>query len=351
MRAYDIEAVEEFGDELLARLRGIYSKQKLRHPAKDPDFLGARADYLRRYLKTMKAGNFLFFKDGRLIGYVPYLEKRGLILVYRMITLPIQLIDGDYSQVFKELLQKTLRGETTNTIFEFFSMDAHKDLEELALADHGCFNLSRLRKIHGDCVTIVNYDGRVGKEIRYYVRKSTDLGCYIDSKLSRESFTEYYDNCMYESRERKGIEISPFEGNPEGLYECFKKWVELDKGRMSFVKDKNDSIVSGIFVFYSDQVCIYYHSATSVEGLSKYAGYLNLNGAIEFCRQRGLIFDLFGAYRDCDDRNLQNLYMFKKKWGEELDTPEYVHYPLPIRIRMKTLGTLRKALSSITRTS
>jgi hypothetical protein len=342
MRIYDVKTTGNFDDRTLEPLKEIYSKQKQRHPIHDPDFLRARADFMKRYMNTAKPRNFLFLKDGKLVGYLPYIEGRAPIVKSRIIFPPIQLIDEDYSNLFYLLLQKTLRSQATSTFFFNFT-DVHRGLETRALENYGC------SREDTEFVTIVNYDGNVGKDIRYYVRKSIDFGCYVDSRLNHESFIEYYKNCMYESRRRKGIEVGWGERNPVGLFEYFKKLVELDKGRMSFVRDENDSIVGGIFIVYNDQICIYFHAATSVEGLSKFAGYLNLNGAIEFCQQRGLIFDLFGSHKN-GDKNMQNLYMFKRKWGQEFDIARYMYHPILARIAMKMLETLRGMRSTIMKT-
>jgi hypothetical protein len=335
MSAYDIKTTGNFSDEILEPLNEIYSKQKQRYPIHDPVFLRARADFLRCCQKTQRPRCLVFLKRGRLLGYLPYLESgvfhKVPILKTRLISLPIQLVDGNYSVLFRLLLKKILRPEETS-YFLFNFTDMNRDLETRVLAAHGCAK--------ENFVTHVNRDWKRSKEIRYYVKRSIDSGCRLDDKLTPESFTEYYRTCMYESRTRKGVELNGSAKDFVGLYSFFERLVKLDRGRMSFVKDENDRVVGGIFIVYNNQICVYFHAATSIEGLKKYAGYLNLNGAIEFCQQRGLIFDLFGTYKN-SDRNYQNLYTFKRKWGEEFDVAEYRHYPFYRRMA-KIVATRNK---------
>ena len=89
------------------------------------------------------------------------------------------------------------------------------------------------------------------------------------------------------------------------------------------LKDESGSIVSGTFLIYDKNVCIYFHAGNSYQGLKTGAGYLTVNNAIKFARSRGVDFDLFGSYLYKGD-NYQKLYQFKKQWGKEYDISQYI---------------------------
>ena len=306
----------------LNELDEIYDSADYSYPISNPNFLSE----WKKFIYPNKLLMATVLDEGRIVGYCPILENRSdfLFRVFkpRTIFLPMILSHKIEPESYRELFHEFLKSDSQKSfaMYHFNFLDPFKEVERELLSDN---------TIKVEFVTHASeVNGfRLHKKIRQRVKKAKEYGLWIDGEITNGS-VEQYLRCRNETLDRKRSAGDYQSLKPEKHLSFYQTLDESNVGKFLLTRDDENNVLGGGFIIHNKNAAIPLYSATCNKGLQKYAGYFFRYNIIQFCKERKIkYFDSYGCYKNSPNVDYQNMYMFKSKWGEEIDVSQYVKCP------------------------
>ena len=303
----------------LNELDEIYSSSEYSYPLSNPEFLTEWKDFI--YPDKLLIATV--FANKKITGYLPIVEHKDNFLfrvfkpwaIFLPIILSYEVEPEGYRELFREFIKSI--SKKLFVLYDFNFLDPFKEIER------GLLSYNALKIEFVAHITDVK-DFKLHKKMRKYVKRAEDYGLWIDSEITDEAIKQFV-RCRNETLNRKELK---FDTQPQKLEKNFRFYRILDErevGKLLLTRDAENKVLSGGFEIYDKNTTVGLHGATSIEGLQKYAGYFRYCGDIQFCKESGIkYFDSHGCYKNSPSIDFQNLYMFKRRWGEEVDISQYI---------------------------
>lgn len=323
MSKYDFEIVNYI--DFVNEIKYLRSGMKIVYPTHEPKYLESLA-------RIRKVNIILIYEKKEPLYYVPlYVSKFKHLLNSAILEMPSEVLVEDYREMFQSLYL-FIRRKYSFTNFTFNYLDTHLHTSSNILSNN--------RAIKSEFATnVVDGSWKLSLGVRRNLKKAEKNNLSVIANPSKSHIYEFYEQCILNSRARKGIYMHNV-NEQDTMLRFYDELIQSSIGKLILIADESDAVVGGSFIVFNDIVCTYYNAGNSPSGLKMGASYLSVYTGIKFALERGIEYDLFGSYINRDE-NYKKLHSFKSQWGREIPLDQYYvpsnfFISLPLQRRLNT---------------